>query len=73
MEGGVDGVDRVDGEGGGGVDVEKTRPWKFRVLDLLVEMLIHGLSDREVVDLLVYAEAVMRGFRCELSVDGKED
>jgi len=31
------------------------------------------LSDAEVVDVLVYAETVMRGFRCELSGYQKED
>lgn len=62
---------KVDGEGR--VDIKKTRPWKFRVSDLLVETLVHGLSDAEVVDVLVYAETVMRGFRCELSGYQKED
>jgi hypothetical protein len=51
--------------GGLGGDVEKARKWKFAFLDLLVQMLVDekGIGDAEVVDVLVYVEAVMGGFR----------
>ncbi|KAE9375247.1 hypothetical protein N431DRAFT_531159 [Stipitochalara longipes BDJ] len=56
------------------VDVEKTRVWKFRFLDLMIEMLLKekGMTDKELRNVLMYAETVLREFREKLDVDGKE-
>jgi hypothetical protein len=57
----------------GDVDVEKTRVWKFRFLDLIIEMVLDGggMARMEVANVLLYAEAVMRGMREEMDVKGK--
>jgi len=57
----------------GDVDVEKTRVWKFRFLDLSIEMVLDGggMARMEVASVLLYAEAVMRGMREEMGVKGK--
>jgi hypothetical protein len=46
-------------------DVEKTRPWKFRFLDLIIEMMLDEkeMGEMDVMNVLLYAEAVMRGLR----------
>jgi hypothetical protein len=50
------------------VDDEKTRKWKFRFLDLMIEMLLdeRGMSGEEVGNVLLYAEVATQGFRKKL-------
>lgn len=57
----------------GDVDVEKTRVWKFRFLDLIIEMVLDGggMARMEVANVLLYVEAVVRGMREEMDVKGK--
>jgi hypothetical protein len=57
----------------GDVDVEKTRVWKFRFLDLIIGMVLDGggMARMEVANVLLYAEAVVRGMSGEMDVKGK--
>jgi len=57
------------------VDVEKTRVWKFRFLDLIIEMGLkeEAMTDKEVGNVLVYAETAMKEFRESFDVKGKEN
>jgi len=57
----LEGEGEADGEGDGEVD-DKTLVWKFRVLDLVIEMLFQDLTEGEVLDILVYAERVFSAF-----------
>ena len=54
------------------MDVEKTRKWKFRFLDLMVEMLVDesGMTGEEVGNVLFYAEVAVEGFREKLQGNG---
>jgi hypothetical protein len=55
------------------VDVEKARRWKFRFLDLIIEMVLdeRQMGKKDVMNALVHAEAVMKDFRSKLDVEGK--
>jgi hypothetical protein len=57
----------------GDADVEKTRVWKFRFLDLIIEMVLDGggMARMEVANVLLYVEAVVRGMREEMDVKRK--
>ena len=57
----------------GDVDVEKTRVWKFRFLDLIIGMVLDGggTARMGVASVLLYAEAVVRGMREEMDVKGR--
>jgi hypothetical protein len=63
----------LDHGGYGDVDVERTRVWKFRLLDLIIEMVLDGggMARMEVASVLLYAEAVVPGMREEMDVKGK--
>ena len=55
------------------MDVEKSRGWKFRFLDLMIEMVVDekGMGRREVVNVLMYVEAVLRDMKAEMDGKGK--
>ena len=55
------------------VDVEKSRVWKFRFLDLVIEMVTDekGIGRKEVANVLMYVEAVLRDVRAEMDGKGK--
>jgi hypothetical protein len=63
----------LDHGGYGDVDVEKTRVWKFRFLDLSIGMVLDGggMARMGVASVLLYAEAVVLGMREEMVVKGK--
>jgi hypothetical protein len=51
------------------MDVEKTRNWKFRFLDLIIEMLLdeNGMNEKEVMNVLLYTEVATERFRKNLT------
>ena len=55
------------------MDVEKTRKWKFRFLDLITEMLLdeNGMKGKEVVNVLLYTEVTTERFRKNLQGNSK--
>jgi hypothetical protein len=55
------------------VDVEKSRVWKFRFLDLVIEMVADekGIGRKEVANVLMYVEAVLGDVRAEMDGKGK--
>lgn len=58
------------------MDVEKTRKWKCRFLDLIIEMLLdeNGMKGKEVMNVLLYTEEATERFRKNLqgNNEGKE-
>ncbi|KAN0113147.1 hypothetical protein V8E51_006098 [Hyaloscypha variabilis] len=69
------GVDQEGVDSDNDIDVEKTRVWKFRFLDLMIGMLLNEdmMTDKEIGNVLVYAETAMKEFRESLGVKGKEN
>ena len=55
------------------MDVEKTRKWKFRFLDLIIEMLLdeNGMKGKEVMNVLLYTEVATERFRKNLQGNSK--
>jgi hypothetical protein len=55
------------------MDVEQTRKWKFRFLDLIIEMLLdeNGMKEKEVLNVLLYMEVTMVRFRKNLQGNSK--
>jgi hypothetical protein len=55
------------------INAEKTRKWKFRFLDLIIEMLLdeREMSGKEVANMLLYAEVAAERFRKKLEGKGK--
>jgi hypothetical protein len=50
------------------MDVEQTRKWKFRFLDLIIEMLLdeNGMKEKEVMSVVLYTELTTERFRKNL-------
>jgi hypothetical protein len=57
----------------GEMNVEKTRKWKFRFLDLIIEMLLdeNGMKGKEVMNVLLYTEVATERFRKNLQGNSK--
>jgi hypothetical protein len=55
------------------MDVEKTRKWKFRFLDLIIEMLLdeNGMKGNEVMNVLLHTEVITERFRKNLQGNSK--
>lgn len=57
----------------GEMDVEKTKKWKFRFLDFIIEMLLdeNGMKGEEVMNVLLYREVTTERFRKNLQGNSK--
>ncbi len=58
---------------GAEIDFKKTRKWKFRFLDLIIEMLLDedGMKGKEVMNVLLYTAVATENFRKDLQGNSK--